>query len=946
MPIVESVVDRSFTLSVPGAVYRYFDDVVAFSGTEQPRVHVQGDVVFVGHGIVAPELKWNDYAGVDVKGKWVMVMVNDPPAPPDEPTLFGGNALTYYGRWTYKYEEAARQGAAGAILIHTDESATYPWQVVQSSWTGTQYSLPPAAGAPALGIKAWMRNDAADDLVKRGGQDLDQLRAAAVKRGFKAGAAQHPRGRDAAAALGAQDVAERDRRSERAPTSSRRSSSPRTTITSACAIRGRATSPTPIASSTAPTTTPPAVPALLHDRAGDGARGVKPGRSMMFVFTTAEESGLLGAEYFAQHPAMPMEQVRRQHQRGRHQLSREDERHRAARRRSVDAWDRWRKRWRRSAAARSAPTSIPSAATSSAPITFPFAKAGVPALSISEPRDFVGPNAAELKKKQEAYNTTDYHQPSDEFNPSWDFSGAVDDMQLLAQLAWRIAAQQEMPRYNDGDQFANARKRRRPSLKDSSAGSESRSRDIEAAAARIRPAARVTPLLEVPWPGGDGNGRLLLKCENLQPMGAFKIRGAYNMLAQLPREELQRGVITYSSGNHGQAVALAARTLGAPAVIVMPTTAPKSQGRGRARLRRRGDLCRHDLARSASARRGDCRRAAPDHRAAVRSPDDHRGPGDRRPRDPRAVPRRGAVLVEVGGGGLSSGVSAAIKQRAPHVRVVGVEPEGAAKMKRSLEAGHAVTLDKTGSIADGLLTIRPGDLTFEHVRAFVDEVVTVPDEEMMRAIGWLFRHARLVVEPSGAVTVAALMRGLGGIDPVPRPGRRDRQRRQRRAGEVRTLHQPVMKDSSLSRVQLVARIREGLVQQSAPRVWLGAIMILAACGGFVSVCRFPAGRTRVDDAAVSTGGCRRIPHLSRPHPRLDRVAPPRTMVGQRVDRRRSGELHRREWRQSAFASGGTADVLRGRSERWRWRRNELVGLNSTGRSGRVVCRIRVLARCR
>ena len=109
-------------------------------------------------------------------------------------------------------------------------------------------------------------------------------------------------------------------------------------------------------------------------------------------------------------------------------------------------------------------------------------------------------------------------------------------------------------------------------------------------------------------------------------------------------------------------------------------------------------------------------------------------------------------------------MSAAIKQRAPHVRVVGVEPEGAPKMKRSLEAGRPVTLDRTSSIADGLLTVRPGELTFEHVRAFVDEIVTVPDEAMIRAIKWLYLNARLVVEPSGAVTTAALMLGLGGVD--------------------------------------------------------------------------------------------------------------------------------------------------------------------------------------
>ena len=113
-------------VDVPGNTYRYYNDVVAFSGVERPRVQVQGEVVFVGHGINAPELKWNDYAGANVRNKWVLIMVNDPPAPASRPTLFGGNALTYYGRWTYKFEEAARQGAAGALLIHTEESGDLP----------------------------------------------------------------------------------------------------------------------------------------------------------------------------------------------------------------------------------------------------------------------------------------------------------------------------------------------------------------------------------------------------------------------------------------------------------------------------------------------------------------------------------------------------------------------------------------------------------------------------------------------------------------------------------------------------------------------------------------------------------------------------------------------------------------------------------------------------
>ena len=292
--------------------------------------------------------------------------------------------------------------------------------------------------------------------------------------------------------------------------------------------------------------------------------------------------------------------------------------------------------------------------------------------------------------------------------------------------------------------------------------------DIEAAAVRVRPAARVTPLIEVPWPG-TGSGALLLKCENFQPMGAFKIRGAFNMIAQLTPEELQRGVITYSSGNHGQAVALAAQHMGIKAVIVMPTTAPGVKVEGA-----RGFGAEVSFAGTTSLDRKRCaEQMAAERGLTMVPPFDHpmiiAGQGTVGLEILDQCPDVATVVVEVGGGGLSSGVAAAIKQRAPNVRVVGVEPEGAAKMKRSLEAGAPVTLDQVASIADGLMTIRPGDLTFEHVRAFVDEVVTVTDEDMIRAISWLYRRAKIVVEPSGSVTTAAVTRGLGGIDPANGP---------------------------------------------------------------------------------------------------------------------------------------------------------------------------------
>jgi len=277
--------------------------------------------------------------------------------------------------------------------------------------------------------------------------------------------------------------------------------------------------------------------------------------------------------------------------------------------------------------------------------------------------------------------------------------------------------------------------------------------EIRAARTRIEHAAVYTPLLEV--------GDLHLKCENLQPMGAFKIRGAFNMIAQLSPEQLTRGVITYSSGNHGQAVALAARTLGAPAVIVMPTTAPAVKVEG----------CKSYGAEVIMAgttsldRQARAEKEARERGLTMVPPFDHRliviGQGTTGLEILEQCPDVGTVFVPAGGGGLVSGVATAIKLSNPSVRVVAVEPAGAAKMSRSLEAGHPVTLDSSASIADGLMNLRPGDITFAHVRKYVDEVVTVGEADIAAAVAWLFKHARIVAEPSGAITTAAVHLGLG-----------------------------------------------------------------------------------------------------------------------------------------------------------------------------------------
>jgi threonine dehydratase len=277
---------------------------------------------------------------------------------------------------------------------------------------------------------------------------------------------------------------------------------------------------------------------------------------------------------------------------------------------------------------------------------------------------------------------------------------------------------------------------------------------VRDAARRIASIARRTPVLDV----SDLAGRpLWLKCEPQQPGGAFKIRGATNMLKRLTPDQLKRGVVTYSSGNHGQAVALAASRLGAPAVIVMPTTAPAIKIAGVKRwgaeviLEGTTSIERLKRAQAEVEARGLTMVPPFDHEWIIE------GQGTCALEILEQVPSATVVVVPVGGGGLISGVAAAIKLLRPDVKVVGVEPSGAAKMTASLAAGHPVTLDSTSSIADGLMPVRPGELTFEHVKAFVDQVVTVDDDEIARAALWLFHEAKQVVEPSGAATTAAVL---------------------------------------------------------------------------------------------------------------------------------------------------------------------------------------------
>ena len=280
--------------------------------------------------------------------------------------------------------------------------------------------------------------------------------------------------------------------------------------------------------------------------------------------------------------------------------------------------------------------------------------------------------------------------------------------------------------------------------------------EISDARRRIAPMARMTALLDATAAAGRP---LFLKCENMQPGGAFKIRGAYNMVARLSDEQRRRGVITYSSGNHGQAMALAAQQLGAPSVVVMPTTAPAIKVEG---ARSFGAEIIFEGTTSAE------RRARAEAEAAARGltmvpPFDHEwiiaGQGTIGLEILEQCPDVAAVVVPIGGGGLAAGLAAAIKQTNPAIKVIGVEPAGAAKMRASLDAGHPVTLPTTTTIADGLMPVRPGDLTFDHISRFADDVVTVNDDQIVAAVVWAFNRMKIVAEPSGAASIAAVLGG-------------------------------------------------------------------------------------------------------------------------------------------------------------------------------------------
>ncbi len=287
--------------------------------------------------------------------------------------------------------------------------------------------------------------------------------------------------------------------------------------------------------------------------------------------------------------------------------------------------------------------------------------------------------------------------------------------------------------------------------------------DIRAAASALRGVAVRTPLLpadELAVTVGLEAGALFVKPEMLQRGGAFKFRGAYTFLSRLTPEERARGVVAPSSGNHAQAVALAARLFCVPATVVMPTTVTAAKRAGAQRLGARielaGTTTADRMARAAELVVSEGLTLVPPY-------DNHiiiAGQGTTGLEIAEDMPNVETVLVPVGGGGLSAGVATAIKGLAPRARVIGVEPKGAPKLTRAREQGAPVRLAKTSGLADGLLAVEVGSIPFAHHQAYIDDVVLVEDGAMRDAVRYLLDRLKIVAEPSGAITIAALMAGL------------------------------------------------------------------------------------------------------------------------------------------------------------------------------------------
>jgi Zn-dependent M28 family amino/carboxypeptidase len=456
VPLTQIAAEGAARLTVAGGrspiELAYGDDAMLY--TERPDATVvlrHSPLIFAGYGIVAPEYGWNDYAGLDVRGKTVVVLVNDPGYATGDARLFHGKAMTYYGRWTYKYEEAARQGAAGVLIVHQTGPAGYPWAVVRNSMSGARDELPPN-GAYLPAVEGWLTYPAAHALFAAAGLDLDRLAAAAARRGFKAvplrltaSVTLHNRVRS----IVSHNVVGIWRGVIR----------PNEVIVYSAHWDHFGTRPGPDGKAE-----------IFHGAIdnGSGVAGLlelarmyasaprRPARSVLFIATTAEEQNLLGAAEYARHPLFPLRETvadlnmdvmnvygatRDVGVRGGFMSTLDDDLRAAA----------------QSLGLRVSPDAEPEKGYYFRADHFAFAKAGVPALSIQGGIDYVGRPAGWGLAQLRSYTGTRYHKPADVYEPGWDLAGMRQQLDVLYLTGRRLADSDAWPTWYPDSPFAKAR---------------------------------------------------------------------------------------------------------------------------------------------------------------------------------------------------------------------------------------------------------------------------------------------------------------------------------------------------------------------------------------------------------------------------------------------------------------------------------------------------------
>src|SRR5579884_1771720 len=457
VPLIGCTTLPSATLTIAGKNRRiplhFVKDYVGTALSQQPRNDFNAEAVFVGHGISAPEYGWDDYKGADLKGKVLVFFTNEPPS--DDPNFFGGRALTYYGRWTYKFEEAARRGAVAALIIHTTPTAGYGWGVVAGSWGKENVQLRLKPGQAGLNFAGWITQDAGAKLVAATGKTIDQLLALANQRDFSpidlhvriaAHIAVKLRQIESRNVIGRVDGADPQMQSQAVLFSAHWDH-----LGIGVPVRGDS----------------------IYNGALDNASGCavvleiariwselpeKPKRSAVFLFVTAEEAGLLGSEYYGEHPKIPAGQTAADlnfDMLSPYGPTRDIGVTGAER---TTLWPLVQRDAQR-VKLEIAPDPEPEQGHYYRSDHFSLARAGVPAFSISPGTDYIGKPATFVKQAFEDFNAHRYHQPSDEYHEDWDVSGMEQIAQFGLTLGLDIANTPKLPTWKAGDEFLAAREK-------------------------------------------------------------------------------------------------------------------------------------------------------------------------------------------------------------------------------------------------------------------------------------------------------------------------------------------------------------------------------------------------------------------------------------------------------------------------------------------------------